>query len=65
MKIEFRCKCGLLNQTKQDWLAHWNHGLPRSPNFGPKLTKHPAFLDTRPKLRAIYFFFLTEIRIVR
>lgn len=65
MRIEFHCKCGLQNFNKEDWLAHWKYGVARNPNFGPKLTHYPKFLNTRPKLRAVYLFLLTEIRIAK
>lgn len=66
MKIEFYCKCGLQNYCLGDWTAHWKYGIVKGKYwFGRGLSKAPDWLKNYPKLRAIYFFLLTEIRFVR
>jgi len=27
MKLQFRCGCGSINYNREDWKAHWKHGL--------------------------------------
>lgn len=51
--FRFECKCGLENYNKEDWLAHWKHGIKRPP----------VFLGNHPKLRAIYLFLTTKIKL--
>jgi len=26
MKIQFRCGCGMVNHTFEDWVSHWKYG---------------------------------------
>ncbi len=53
MQVRYICKCGLENYNREDWLAHWKYGIKRPEKF---LGKHP-------KLRAIWLFLTTEVRI--
>lgn len=78
MRIQAMCRCGLENYTLEDWLAHWKYGLilskeqalqswtdKESVRKRYKNIQRYIFLCKHPKIRAIYLFCMTEIRIKR
>ena len=58
MRVRFVCKCGLENYTKGDWLCHWKYGEEiENPSHSPK------WLGRYPKLRAVYLFLNTSVKV--
>lgn len=54
MRVRFICKCGLENHNLNDWTAHWKYGIVRNDD---------NWYDKYPKIRAIYLFLFTKIKL--